>query len=168
MIFIVNGKPQAGKDTVVNLIAKQLGGRYLVKHISTVWPVKVALTALGWDGETKTDNVRDALSLLKDLGDKLFDSSFRHVKNWVKDTDGLLFVDCREPKKIGRLCEELGAYSLYVDRDVTFTAGNYSDNNTDFYKYDYYIDNRGSLEELEVEVIGFVANVIQPRLEVSK
>lgn len=159
-IYVINGKPRSGKDTVVEFIEANVPFRTI--NISTIDPVNDALRVLGWDG-TKTDAYRDLASYLKMKSDLMFDTSFKYIQS-ICDEFAIIFIHCREPHNIKRICNSLGAKSVYVHRDIDVTCNNDSDNNTDQYNYDYIIKNNGSLSELESTIINFINNVILPNM----
>ena len=81
-IFIVNGKPEAGKDTFENLVLKKVTG---IKY-SIIDPVKIVLQEIGlWDGKTKDGKIRKLMSDIKIALDEFCDFSFQNVKKYVRD-----------------------------------------------------------------------------------
>lgn len=105
-IIVVNGLPESGKTTFEKIIKKKLG--HDCDIFSTIDPVKSKALEWGWDG-IKTPENRKYLKWLKEimtawgdqifeaLMDKIFKSSFYNIK--------LLFIDCREPDEIKRICD---------------------------------------------------------------
>ena len=68
-IIVINGYPESGKDTFVNL-CKNIVGESFVKNISTVDFVKEVAMLCGWDG-TKTPKNRKFLSDLNHIKQKI-------------------------------------------------------------------------------------------------
>lgn len=170
-IFIVNGSPGSGKTTFEELAAHKLSESYrITKVVSTIDFVKDLARDCGWDG-TKTPKNRKFLSDLKDLltewGDvpykKICDDLesfyFRLDQYDVDPSSGIVFIDCREPEEIKKLCERLGARSILVDRkniDMDAKTSNHADNDVYNYDYDIIIDNNGTLEDLAQNVAEFI------------
>ena len=170
-IFIVNGFPGSGKTTFENYVTK-LAPKYgyIVFIDSTINFVKEIARKCGWDGE-KTPKNRKFLSDLKDLLTNWNDIPFKQVKQNLesfkrelqmydlKQDQGIVFIDCREPKEIKRLCTELNAKSLLVHSeklDMASVISNHADFEVLNFDYDIVIDNRGTLEALEQQAINFI------------
>lgn len=164
VLIMLNGYPQSGKDTFVNLCRKVARGDVRVGHISTVDKVKAAMYSLGWDGQ-KTNEARDAMAQLKQISNSLFDGPFNYVKScmaeirreWESHYTTLLFVDCREPEELKRFTDELGAKTMLIDVDrPEGLPNNPADNDVEKFKYDFIIDNHGTLGDLELKAFQFV------------
>ena len=69
-----------------------------------------------------------------------------------------VFIDCREPEEIKRLCDEFDAKSLLIRRESAENkqTSNESDANVLNYNYDIIIDNNKSLRDLAFRAIDFV------------
>lgn len=158
-MFILNGSGGSGKDTFAMLCDKYTP--YCVRHCSTVEPIKAAASILGWNKQ-KDEKSRKFLSDLKDLCTVAFDTSFNYVKeeyeNAQDDDIEFLFVDSREPEEIKRFVEQFGARTIYIDaiKRVPPIITNHADANVANYKYDYYIDNNGTLDSLKEIVFEFM------------
>lgn len=115
MLIIVNGRGYGcGKDTVVSELCKRLHLMDLkTLLVSSVSRVKEAAVLLGWNGE-KTSEGRRGLGDLKVLADQYWDHSF-NLACEVRNKADVVFMDVREPEKIQRLQDGLGAKYLYVD-----------------------------------------------------
>lgn len=85
VLVLVSGKPRAGKDTAIAWLKEKLMRGEMGEHrvncssSTSVAQAKEALRALGWEGE-KTPEVRKALSDLKLMGDRMFDTSFLNLR----------------------------------------------------------------------------------------
>jgi len=156
-VVIINGYPQSGKDTFIDQV-EILGGD-LNLSIARVWastPAKYALTELGWEGDIKSEEIRRALAILKDLSDVLFDGTAKHLTLAVNELRGseidLLFIHARKPSEIARFKKMFDAKTLLIDRhSVRKEYNNDSDNNVLQYDYDYTIPNNGSIICLKSE-----------------
>lgn len=154
-IVIINGYPESGKDTFINYCSQYAK----VKNISTVDRVKEALKILGWDGKSKTPEVRKALSDMKDISTKLFNGPFNYVtlEAKVAHNTEIVFIHCREPEEIDKLKNALGAATLLIDRvksDRQIT--NHADQKVYNYSYDYIVDNNDTLDMLKLHAKLFV------------
>ena len=167
--FIINGKPRSGKDTFVNFCLEELGA--FGKLISTVDFVKKIATECGWDG-TKDLKNRKFLSDLKDLltnwGDVPYKKTLQEIDMFKFDLDywdvsdkGVVFIMCREPKEIERFERELNAKSVLIRRaSVEFEQqSNHADSEVLNHKYDYIIENNGTIDELKEKAKEFLKNL---------
>ena len=176
-IYIVNGPPGCGKTTFSNMAIDisteyykdKLKGYPVALNLSTVDSVKLKARQIGWDGN-KDEKGRALLSGLKQLLLKYDDSPFLDVVNRIKTHNrkienyfhlldaSFYFVMSREPKEIDRFKTELGAKAIYIQNSEAETrpTSNTSDRDVLNYKYDFYINNNGSLEDLKNNVILFL------------
>lgn len=167
--FIINGRPRSGKDTFVNFCLEELGA--FGKLISTVDFVKKIATECGWDG-TKDLKNRKFLSDLKDLltnwGDVPYKKTLQEIDMFKFDLDywdvsdkGVVFIMCREPKEIERFERELNAKSVLIRRaSVEFEQqSNHADSEVLNHKYDYIIENNGTIDELKEKAKEFLKNL---------
>ena len=164
--FIINGRPRSGKDTFVNFCLEELGA--FGKLISTVDFVKKIATECGWDG-TKDLKNRKFLSDLKDLltnwGDVPYKKTLQEIdmfkfdlNYWDVSDKGVIFIMCREPKEIERFERELNAKSVLIRRaSVEFEQqSNHADSEVLNHKYDYIIENNGTVDELKEKAKEFL------------
>ena len=167
--FIINGRPRSGKDTFVNFCLEELGA--FGKLISTVDFVKEIAVSCGWNG-TKTPQNRKFLSDLKDLltnwGDVPYKKTLQEIDMfkfnlncWNVSDKGVVFIMCREPKEIERFERELNAKSLLIRRaSVEFEQqSNHADSEVLNHKYDYIIENNGTIDELKEKAKKFLKNL---------
>ena len=167
-VIVVNGAPRAGKTTFEDICIKKLG-IYGTK-ISTIDVIKDIALECGWNGE-KTEKSRKFLSDLKKLVADNYDLPFKTIREYVRILNSELerfnmennatiycFVDSREPDEIERIIKEFNGIAIYVDRgDGNKEYGNSSDSNTLNVKYDYIIENSGTIENLEETAEEFLA-----------
>jgi hypothetical protein len=83
-----------------------------------------------------------------------------NLKNRDDYNYSTIFMHVREPDEINKLklmfkLEGIEVITLLVDKDVG-KLGNYSDDDVSDYKYDYYIDNNGTIEQLKETVETFI------------
>ena len=161
-VFILNGVGAVGKGAFVEFVSKYIPTyKYSIADLS-----KEAATILGWDGG-KTEKDRRFLSDIIDLATEYNDSPFRDVVSIVTDfksnkieTD-VLFVDMRNPKDIARAVKTFDAETVLLRNPrVKPIETNHADRNVENYKYDYIIENDGTLEQLQNVAEFFVREII--------
>lgn len=147
-VLIINGMGGSGKDTFVKYLRNYID----LFHCSIADLPKKIATGLGWKGE-KDDKSRKLLSDIKLAIDNYNDANFTYIKNKINDATRAGYkavcVDMREANQIERAKKEFGAITVFVDRDVPKILTNPADAGVYDYKYDYVIDNNGTLEELK-------------------
>lgn len=169
-IIIINGSGGSGKDTFCNLVGEKIPSL----NISTIEPAKRCLKELvGIDyveGETpKTEKLRKLLSSLKQLSIEFNDYATKYVINEIDkfnkdEKNKIMFIHMREPSEIKKTIELVESeypdsriISLLVENDnIPKITSNDSDKNVFEYRYDYKIDNSGTLEDLDTEICKFL------------
>jgi len=171
-IIIINGYPGSGKDEFINFVIKNFNDTYNVKNISSVEFTKNKLAELWNITDFKNPNVRNIISYLKNNSD----SDDKYILNEIDkiyklsildNVNYLIFVHIREPNKIKSFINELDSNTyiittLFINRNIKLDNNikNDSDLNVLNYKYDYIIDNNGTLEDLDLNTINFIKNII--------
>lgn len=136
---------------------------------STIDFVKDIAHKCGWDG-TKTLKNRKFLSDLKDLLTEWEDIPFKKTllavdlieSHWerydVLSDENIIFIDCREPQEIERLCKKLNAKSILIRRAANekIETSNHADRDILRYNYDIVIDNNGTMTDLENRAQEFI------------
>jgi hypothetical protein len=154
----------SGKDTWASLLNKYIP---TLKYSIVDLP-KEAAKVLGWDGG-KTEKDRRFLSDIMDLSTDYNDAPFKDVLSLVtvfknnKDYTEYkaLIIDMRDPKDIARAVETFGAETILIrNPNVKKIESNHADRDVENYKYDYIIENDGTLEQLERVAKLFVCDVI--------
>lgn len=163
-VFIVNGKPRAGKDTFALILGKHIR----LHKYSSIDKIKQIAIQCGWRmGKTEKD--RKFLSDLKNLCTEYSDLPFEDLyfevtkfKNYDVCMYGeIMLIDIREPEEIARACKEFDAKSIFIENvNVPSVTSNMADANVENYEYDYIIKNNGSIAEFEEEIIKFI-NIIK-------
>lgn len=178
-IVIINGSGGVGKDTFVDLMkqfVENSRSSIFIHNISTVDQVKQALKLLGWEEVVKTEEDRNNMSIMKNISVKSYDGVFKYVYDYVKSVcdiynrmddysklyrHTIIFIHCREPEEIKRLCNEFNAYSLLVcNNRVKHITSNPSDENVYKYNYDFVLHNNGSVEDLSTSTAGMLSLII--------
>ena len=161
-IFITNGMARSGKDT----FAEYLNDFVPTLKYSSIDKVKDIAKQCGWDG-TKDEKSRKFLSDLKILTSKFNNMPFRAIKTTVdqfkEDKEKrILLIDIREPKEIEKVKKTFNAKTILIKRNsVKNITSNMADANVFNYKYDYIIENNGTLDEFYWTVYKFVKDVLK-------
>lgn len=159
-IFIVNGKPRAGKDTFAELLNTMVP----TMKYSSVNKVKAIAMECGWDGG-KTEKDRKFLSDLKRLTTEYNDMSFNAVANKVEtfrknNIHKVMLIDIREPKEIMRAKKAFDAYTVLIENDrVENVTSNESDAGIYNCRYDFIVPNNGTLEDFKGAIRGLLSEL---------
>lgn len=153
MIYIMNGYPESGKTTFEQMV-KTLMGRHCRGLFSIIDPIKEAAAALGWRND-KDPEGRKFLSDLKDLSTEYNNFPIRDIIARVScamisaEENDCCFIDCREPSEIFYLTEQLDAKAVLIYRlEAPSIISNHADSNVENYKYDIYINNTTTIDDL--------------------
>lgn len=167
-IFIINGSGGVGKDTFVKFVSDELNDImkrfHTVVNFSSVDRVKEIAKEIGWNGG-KTEKDRKFLSDLKALTNNYCDMPFKSLENKAfefkrNDENILLFLHIREPEEITRAVLKYNAKTILITRNsIHKIVSNLSDKNVFNYKYDYEIENNGTLDELKDKAKEFIKNL---------
>lgn len=161
-IFITNGMARCGKDT----FAKFLNEIVPTYKYSSIDKVKSIATLCGWNGG-KTERDRKFLSdlklLLTDYSDLPFQAIKEHIEKFLSDKDyEVMLIDIREPEGIERVKNVFGAKTILIENNrVKHISSNMADANVYNYKYDYKIQNNGTLEDFKNNIQEFYENRIK-------
>ena len=172
-VVIVNGFPGTGKTSFETLCQWILTPRYCVMR-STVDEIKRIAKECGWNGE-KDAKSRKFLSDLKDLLTEFNDLPFNDIVAYAENYENqlaymgfsnhphILFVDAREPEGIQRLKDKLDAVTLLIRRTVAEDniQSNHADQNVLNYRYDYVINNDGTIDELAQKANDFISELFK-------
>ena len=173
-IFVINGSGGVGKDTFVELFARN--NPVGIKNYSSIERLKTFALSLGYKG-SKTEKDRKFLSELKKLCNEYNDFSINNIRDTVtafKDDPafGFLFIHIREPEEIARVVQEFDAKTILIKSNrVAPITSNDSDKRVADYLYDYIFSNNDSLEDFEEEIKSFrgsiLANFIKKTIRVQ-
>lgn len=179
-VVIINGAPQAGKDTFVNYCTRYCNTMEYARviNISSVDIHKQVLKGLGWNGIDKSQDVRDMLCQMKEFSINVGnDMPTRYMVNKIlklmyEQDDYIVFCHVREKEEIDKLVKSLDGLhhigikyrTLYIDRhmedqmctnDADISAA-YCDKND----YMDLIINNGTLDELQTSAESYVNKLI--------
>lgn len=159
-IFVINGKPRSGKDTVVKMVGD------LVKAVNydSVGKIKKLALEAGWDG-IKDEPARKMLSelkrILKEYNDLPYQWMSTAIANFKQSDNQVMFLHVREPEEIKRLVDDFNVETIFVSRKcIPEINSNESDAQVSKFSYDWLISNEGSLDELKKTVEQFVREVV--------
>lgn len=177
LVVIINGSGTAGKDTVVDIVDEMVDNTF-VYNVSSIDVVRQAANLLGWTS-SKTDHDREFLHQLKMLASKFYNHSFwymlgRHewnmnmYANKINDMHLIGFFHIREPEEIEKFKQAIQSrncpvLTLLVKRDNIDKFSNDADKNVENYQYDYVIENNGTIEDLENNVIELFNNILKEK-----
>lgn len=165
-VILISGKAGHGKDTVANMIAKELrasGHGVLITHYADLLKY-ICRTFFDWDG--KKDKA--GRTLLQYVGTDVIrkqDPDFwvcfitRILTLFPNIWDYVIIPDARFPNEIDRIKGVFDTVSLRVyrpdfDGKMSETQQNHaSETSLDDYVPDYYIRNDGTLKDLKDKVI---------------
>lgn len=179
MVFIINGYLGSGKDTFVEMVTtqwKQMQEKqnFIFKreiiNISTIDYLKdIFKEQFNWSGE-KTKEARIALATIHQALSHWNDIPFVLTSKKIKQEhskDNIVFVHCREPENIFKYSCAFNAPTIFIKNDkakqivMNFPDKfSFADKNVENYKYNIYINNNGSFEDLEKEANKFIMDQI--------
>lgn len=179
-VVIVNGRPRAGKDTLIDMLTTHLSvqGR-AVESFSSIDPIRDMLNNAGIDTSEKTPDDR---KLLARIGDAVEEHSrFRSQECTLRvlrftrahGGNGVFFLHVREPEIIERIRGNVAMTKIGRELPVRFTtvlvrshrspefASNAADAGVETMRYDWTIGNDGTLEDLDVAAQVLITNALQ-------
>ena len=162
-VFIVNGKPLAGKDTLIDFMYEHLESIGIpVRAFSSIDPVRDVLINMHIDVSLKTDRDRKLLSVVGDAVEEhscyRTDKCKMHII-WVNDTfkkhpTKVAFLHIREPHLIEKIIKDLSQETVKFvkvmvesNRSKNVTS-NKSDAGVDAMEYDVLVNNDEDLNSL--------------------
>jgi len=160
-IVIVNGSGGVGKTTFENLISKYKN----VFIVSSVDKIKEAARILDWDG-SKDEKSRKFLSDLKLLSIDYNDAPFNYIAKYIEyfqnSDKEIMMIDIRDLFEIDRVKKDFNAIALLIKNNrISAIKTNVADANVENYKYDYIIENNGTLEQFEIKAYDFLCWLIE-------
>lgn len=160
-IFIINGSGGVGKDSFCNIIKDYSGHDTYI--ISSVDDIKKKAMLMGWDGVSKTEKDRKFLSDLKDLCTWYNDAPYDYIRQQIMYFEAtpkseIMFIHIREPKEIEKIKQKYSNIKsiLITNKNVPVIKSNSGDANVFDYRYDYYIKNDGTLDDLKNIALDFI------------
>ena len=169
IVVVVNGYPNSGKDTLINV----LSGRFDCEVRSTIDKMKEMAFRFGWN-EVKDNNSRKMLSDLKKWYNLYFDGTYRDFVNDVESLDHaahkpvFYITQAREGEEIQRFkdyCNDNGFKFFYIFVDRTYATkkwDNTSDNNVlDGIMPDIVIRNNSTMSDFHDNVLKVAKDMIE-------
>ncbi len=168
-VVVINAVAESGKSSFVNFL---LDSEYKcvknIYEISTIDLITNFAITLGWDG-IKNEKSRKFLSDVKMLVSEFNDGTFKYVTKYcdsvfshAADTNSsvVVFVHCREPKEIQKIKDyykdECKTLLMLRDCKLENVPNNDGDRSVFAYKYDYTIENNGTLLDLKEKAKEFI------------
>ena len=165
LTIIINGAGGVGKDTLCDAVST----KYLTMNVSSIEPIKTAAKLLGWN-EQKDMASRRFLSDLKSLSANYNDWPTKYLIDKYHEFErsyfDILFVQIREGKEIDHFKKMINnnAVTLLIRRStVEKVFGNNSDDDVEYYNYDYIYHNDKPLNTSKTEFLSFIENIIENR-----
>ena len=162
-VFITNGSAGNGKDTFAEFLSKYIS----VFKYSSIDLVKEMFEFIGISKDDKTEKKRKLWSDGKDMLTQYDDIPFKDITSIVTDFKNnkieteVLLIDIRETEEIARAVETFGAETILIrNPNVAKIESNHADANVENYKYDYIIENDGTLEQLDKAANLFCNDII--------
>lgn len=167
MIIIINGAATSGKDEVVKIAARLLQSTEIF-NLSTIDNVKEACNRyFGFNYDIKDEKSRKFLSDIKDAWTEFNNGPFIDILVEIKYiklhfNNYIIFVHCREPSEIQKFKDYYKdkCVTLLITRPDITIPHNHADQNVNMYKYDYYIKNDGSINDLQEKVKEFINTIL--------
>lgn len=163
-VVVINGSGGSGKDTFVGFVSKIVP----TVNVSSVDKVKEAASVLGYEGG-KSEKDRQFLNTIKNASVQYNDFPFKDIVSaigkFLTSNNEVLFIHIREPKEINKVKSLLNSYLSVVvhfmtvlvqNSNVPMVVSNEADANVNEYKYDYVVDNSGTIADLKEEAESFV------------
>lgn len=169
-VFIVNGRPRAGKDTFIGMLAKIFGERGInPRSFSSIDPVRALVKNLGINVDGKSPADRKLLSIMGDALEEHSNLRTNACVQFVQSHEGfpdypqVYFLHIREPENVEKVRKQLVAFGHHVWRVklISMYADNVLHSDADYAQEkmvaDYTIQNYGTLEDLFQEAQGLVS-----------
>jgi hypothetical protein len=163
-IVVLNGPPEVGKDTFIDLCQDILVdyGIGSVYSYSAVDEIKQWAQMMGWDG-VKDEKGRKFLSDLKQLSINFNDGPTKYLSRMIEGSlakSCVIFLHVREPQEIAKIkAIHPEIITCHMTRSSAPSYQNISDANTLNYHYDEYLQNDGALADLNVVAWQFLAKL---------
>lgn len=159
IVVVINGAGGSGKDSFCQAVA----GRYNVRSISSIDPIKALARQGGWEAEDKSPAGRLLLAQLKAAFTRYNDLPNRYALGQYREflrnpVEEVLFVHIREPEEIEKFRRAVpGCLTLLVRAPWTERAvfGNEADDRVEGFEYDRVYCNDRPLEEMAEDAVGF-------------
>lgn len=182
-VIVINGAPQSGKDTFVELAASYCKDDESanVLNLSSVDPIKDVLKGFGWDG-MKSYEIRDVISLLKHIWIDAQNGPTMFLMNNILQfhmshvgEDNIVFCHIREPKEIRKLVNVISGMeimgieimTMYIRRDSVSSCITDDVRDSDNprvisqYPYDRIIFNDEDLAKYDEKVCAFIDELLE-------
>ena len=160
-IIMICGKARSGKDTLADFLIDDLKNKKPCKVQIGQYIKYYAMKYFGWNGEEETKPRDLLIHLGTDIIRNKIDPNF-HINRLIEDIEVLSYFydtfivsDVRFPVEIEKMKEKYdNVFTVKIIRDSEELNEKQKSNITEtaldeYTDYDYFIDNNGTLEELE-------------------
>lgn len=182
-VIVINGAPQSGKDTFVQMFKKLNDAP--VGNINAADKVKSVMRRIGWDGRTKDEETRNMMALMQDYAikhgdipttDMIIKVNNFYIEESAHKDHTAIFVHIRKKSEIDKFIRclrvdwdishyvgKLKIIKLLIRRDGVDVACNSHDaeaakaNDCD---YDVVINNNSTLDDLQKHVVRFIDDIL--------
>lgn len=164
-LILINGLSGAGKDTFVKFCEGYSKNPFRVVSMHRSDFAKRVLTEMQWDGK-KTSEVRELLGSLVDFGENTGFNLSHFYDNFEELPDGsIVFYHVRSPKAI-RDIKDMYWFKQDVKVLTILVEKQNKESEKDRWKvaewnYDYFIDNNGTIQELQEKARDFMKNLMK-------
>jgi len=189
-IILISGKARSGKDTVAKYIEQKLNNenkKVLICHYADLLKY-MCKTFFNWNGE-KDNKGRTILQhvgtdvIRKDYPNYWVDFIIDVLWKFYDEWDYVIIPDTRFPNEIDRMVEEFNYKDEYetikpintirIKRNIADGLTREQNNHPsevalDNYKFDYYIENDGTLNELRSKVKILLDNINKDNTIIDK
>lgn len=169
-VFIINGAPQSGKDTFIDLLSKS--NRYNVIRTSIIDPIKEITSFLNFDTSKKTEKDRklwaDLMKATMDYNNYAITKTIEDVEKkdnfeyYSKKRFTIACIIVRNPENIEIFKEKfkeknINTTTLFISNKEKekYIPNNPEDKSIYDYTYDIYINNDKDIKQFE-ESIEFI------------
>lgn len=160
IIIALSGYAGCGKDTAYQLIKD----RYNARRFAFADALKKIARYLTWDGN-KDENGRRFLQNLGNIAREYnknvwADLVVNDIEIWSNDISLAVITDFRFPNEVNVLKKRFSkVYTIRIlgkAYDLGKNSRDISEHSLDNYKFDYYIDNSGTLDEFKNNLISII------------
>ena len=171
LLYVINGSGGVGKDSFCNFV-RDCSGHDTYSISSADRAKRIAIEVFGWDGITKDEKIRKLISDIKNLLTWWDDIPFKDMKGEItyfysSIHKEIMFIHIREPQEIQKLKEAFPELKtiLITNENIPNITSNSGDAGVFDYRYDYYIKNDGTLDDLKETALEFINRFYEDNLD---
>jgi hypothetical protein len=162
-LFIINGFPESGKDTFVELVSKFDKSNSILNIHSSDFAKSIA-EMIGWGGDKNEKSrkfIADLMKLIREYNDGVFNYYSKFILS-KSEEDFNIFIHVREPEEIKKYVNKFNCKTIFVKRNskLNLVYNNESDSNVLNYDYNIIILNNNDIESLQNKAFNFYKEYI--------